>query len=191
MVTAVEELGREAPESFAPFCRVQRWIELVEYVVGQPGETVQGVYGWALGRGEQPRREEEGPAVLRVQLATALIRMAQMGITYSRRVEFRTHHDCRPPMSRVRGLDDGRCSTAPVMRSAARRPDRIVVGTPTPGTVEPPASTALSMPRTVFVGRNGPVWAKVCASANGVPADMPWRAQSAGLTTSRTSTSSS
>ena len=46
----------------------------------------------------------------------------------------------------------------PVMRSAASRPEINAVGTPTPGTVDDPASTALSMPRTVLAGRNGPVW---------------------------------
>ena len=62
------------------------------------------------------------------------------------------------------------------------------VGTPTPGTVDEPASTTLSTPRTVLAGRNGPVWPKVCASANGVPAAMPWAAQSSGVSSSSTST---
>ena len=79
--------------------------------------------------------------------------------------------------------------TAPVTRSAASRPDIRAVGTPTPGTVDEPASTTLSMPRTVLAGRNGPVWPNVCASANGVPATMPCRAQSAGLTTCSSSAS--
>ena len=61
----------------------------------------------------------------------------------------------------------------PVIRSAASRPDMSAVGTPTPGTVDDPASTTLSTPRTVLAGRNGPVWPNVCASANGVPAAMP------------------
>ncbi len=64
-------------------------------------------------------------------------------------------------------------SAMPVMRSAASRPDNKAVGTPTPGTVDDPASTTLSMPRTVLAGRNGPVWPNVWASANGVPAAMP------------------
>ena len=73
------------------------------------------------------------------------------------------------------------CGSTPVIRSAASRPDISAVGTPTPGTVDEPASTTLSMPRTVLAGRNGPVWPNVCASANGVPAAMPCRAQSAGV----------
>ena len=76
------------------------------------------------------------------------------------------------------------------MRSAASRPDITAVGTPTPGTVDEPARITLSTPRTVFAGRNGPVWAKVCANAKGVPAAMPWRPQSAGVTTDSTSMSS-
>ena len=70
-------------------------------------------------------------------------------------------------------VDGAVLATAPVIRSAANRPDSKAVGTPTPGTVDDPARTALSMPRTVLAGRNGPVWPKVCASANGVPAAMP------------------
>ena len=72
------------------------------------------------------------------------------------------------PLSRGR-----RRAAAPVTRSAASRPDSSAVGTPTPGTVDEPASTTLSMPRTVLAGRNGPVWPKVWASANGVPAAIP------------------
>ena len=47
-----------------------------------------------------------------------------------------------------------------MIRSAASRPDSSAVGTPTPGTVDDPASTTLSIPRTVLAGRNGPVWPK-------------------------------
>ena len=43
-----------------------------------------------------------------------------------------------------------------MIRSAANRPDSKAVGTPTPGTVDDPASTTLSIPRTVLAGRNGP-----------------------------------
>ena len=84
----------------------------------------------------------------------------------------------------------GALRIGPVIRSAARRPDSIAVGTPTPGTVDEPASTALATPRTMLAGRNGPVWPNVCAKANGVPATMPWRAQSAGVTTCNSSVSS-
>ena len=42
------------------------------------------------------------------------------------------------------------------MRSAASRPDNSAVGTPTPGTVDEPASTTLSMPRTVLAGPERP-----------------------------------
>jgi hypothetical protein len=68
----------------------------------------------------------------------------------------------------------------PVIRSAASRPETSAVGTPTPGTVEEPASTTFSMPRMVLAGRNGPVWPNVCASANGVPAAMPCLAHPVG-----------
>ena len=79
-------------------------------------------------------------------------------------------------------------SRGPVIRSAARRPETSAVGTPTPGTVPQPASTTLSTPRGRLPGRNGPLWPKECANENGVPATMPCRAQSAGVTTSRTLT---
>ena len=48
------------------------------------------------------------------------------------------------------------------------------------GVVPDPASTTLPSPRTRLPERKGPVWAKVCAAENGVPAARPWAAQSAG-----------
>ena len=93
------------------------------------------------------------------------------------RVQFGVdHHYLLPDFVMVRLLTT--LSVTPVTRSAASRPDSSAVGTPTPGTVEDPASTALSTPRTVLAG-NGLVWAKVCASANRVPGH-PRRAQSVG-----------
>ena len=59
------------------------------------------------------------------------------------------------------------------------------MGTPTPGTVPEPAKNMPGQPPLhVARGRNGPVWGKVCASANGVPAAMPWPASPAGVTSS-------
>ena len=47
------------------------------------------------------------------------------------------------------------------------------IGTPTPGTVPEPAKTRPGIRRSTFGGRNGPVWRKVCASANGRPRRHP------------------
>src|SRR5581483_10127734 len=69
---------------------------------------------------------------------------------------------------------------SPVTRAAASLPEMIAVGTPTPGVVPQPARTAFSVPLTRLRGRNGPVWAKVCAAENGVPAPWPCAAQSSG-----------
>ena len=41
------------------------------------------------------------------------------------------------------------------------------------GTVPDPAKNIPGSRRSTLPGRNGPVWAKVCASATGVPAAMP------------------
>ena len=68
------------------------------------------------------------------------------------------------------------------MRAAASLPEMSTVGTPTPGVVPQPASTTLSVPRTRLRGRNGPVWAKVWATENGLPAAWPCAAQSTGVT---------
>ena len=78
----------------------------------------------------------------------------------------------------------------PVTRAAASFPEISTGGTPTPGVVPDPARTAFSSPRTRFPGRNGPVWANVCAAENGVPAAWPCAAQSAGVTSRRSSTDS-
>ena len=53
---------------------------------------------------------------------------------------------------------------------------------PTPGVVPVPAKKTPGRRRSRFGGRNGPVCAKLCARLNGVPAAMPWAAQSAGVT---------
>src|SRR5687767_10317729 len=66
------------------------------------------------------------------------------------------------------------------IRWAASRPEISTGGTPTPGVVPAPANATLSAPRTTLRGRNGPVWAKVWARPNGVPA-LP---QSNGVTSS-------
>ncbi|QGK69436.1 hypothetical protein GIY23_07780 [Allosaccharopolyspora coralli] len=84
----------------------------------------------------------------------------------------------------------GSSAIQPVTRRAASFPDNRTVGTPTPGVVPEPASTTLSYPRTRLRGRNGPVWAKVCAAENGVPAACPDEAQSGGVTRRCTSTES-
>lgn len=78
----------------------------------------------------------------------------------------------------------------PVTRRAASFPDSRTVGTPTPGVVPDPASTTFAYPGTRLRGRNGPVWAKVCAAENGVPAACPDAAQSRGVTRRCTSTES-
>ena len=78
-----------------------------------------------------------------------------------------------------------------MIRSAASRPLISTIGTPTPGCTDEPASTTFSGPRRGSVGgRNGPVWPKVCASANGVPAAMPCAAQVSGVSTCSTSIAS-
>ncbi len=58
------------------------------------------------------------------------------------------------------------------------------MGTPTPGTVPEPEKTIPGTRRSTLGGRNGPVWAKVCANANGVPAAIPCACQSSGVTSS-------
>ena len=63
------------------------------------------------------------------------------------------------------------------------------MGTPTPGTVLDPAKNSPGSCLDTFAGRKGPVWAKVWANANGVPAAMPWASQSRGVTSSSVSTS--
>ena len=95
---------------------------------------------------------------------------------------------CRRPCSHD-GLSAG-CAAparprapAPVIRSAASRPEISTGGMPTPGVVPQPASTTLSSPRTRLRGRNGPVWANVWASGErGAGGQSRRAAQSAGVT---------
>ncbi len=63
------------------------------------------------------------------------------------------------------------------------------MGTPTPGTVPEPTNTTPGAFLVTLLGRNGPVWKKLWARANGVPRSMPWRSQSVGSTKRSTSTS--
>ena len=62
------------------------------------------------------------------------------------------------------------------------------IGTPTPGCVPDPVNTTFSPHR--LPGRNGPVWKKECAAANGAPRSMPRACQSSGVVTSSTSIAS-
>ena len=132
---------------------VQRRVELVEDVVGVAREAVQRVYRRALVRGEQSGGKEVGAAVFGGDLSAAPIGRAQPHILDAGGVQLGADHRDRAFRSRVVVLG----ATLPVIRSAANRPEINVVGTPTPGSVDEPASTALSMPRTVLAGRNGPV----------------------------------
>src|SRR3712207_3121991 len=70
--------------------------------------------------------------------------------------------------------------TPPGRRAAASLPEIRTMGTPTPGWVPEPVKTTLGRDGCRLPGRKGPVWVKLCAAANGVPAAMPWAAQSAG-----------
>ena len=131
------------------------------------GEPVQRVHRRTLVGCEQPGGQEEGAAVLGVDGAAAPVGLAQAGSRTP------AASSSEPIMRCTTWLIGPAVRARPVIRSAANRPDSSAVGTPTPGTVDDPASTTLSMPRTVLAGRNGPVWPKVCANANGVPATMP------------------
>ena len=146
----VEQSCRQLLQLLGTFVDGARIVEIVEDVVGDAREPVQRMHSGALSRRQQPGGQEEGLAVAGVQAAALPIGVAQRRVPDTRRVEL--------------GVDHGRLTSevgwlacTPVMRSAASRPDMIAVGTPTPGTVEDPASTTLSTPRTVFAGRNGPV----------------------------------
>src|SRR6266540_6663086 len=75
----------------------------------------------------------------------------------------------------------------PVTRDAASLPEISTIGTPTPGCVPEPVNTTFGKVGCRLPGRNGPVCRNVCDDANGVPAAMPWAAQSAGVTTRSTS----
>ena len=108
------------------------------------------MHGRTLSGGKQPGRQEERPPALGVERATSPVGVPQGGIVDTRGVEFGTDH-------RFTTCDLLRRTGAPVIRSAANRPDSNAVGTPTPGTVEEPANTTLAIPRTVLAGRNGPV----------------------------------
>ena len=55
--------------------------------------------------------------------------------------------------------------------------------------VPEPANTSPGTFLSTLDGRNGPVCAKVCASANGVPWAMPCACQSSGVTNSSATTS--
>ena len=102
-----------------------------------------------LGR-QQSGGQKERPPVFGVQCPAAPVGLTQQRIAHTGGVEFGTDH-----FRTARGAAGRR--TTPVTRSAASRPDSNAVGTPTPGTVEDPASTTLQMPRTVLAGLNGPV----------------------------------
>ena len=181
----IEQLRGQPLQPFGALVGAEGGVEVVEDVVGAAGEPVQRMDRRALLGGQQPGGEEERPAVLGVQQRGTVGRRPAGPDRAHRRRRVRSG-SCLPASDAGR---DPAGSTAPVTRSAASRPDIRAVGTPTPGTVDEPASTTLSMPRTVLAGRNGPVWPNVCASANGVPATMPCRAQSAGLTTCSSSAS--
>ena len=82
---------------------------------------------------------------------------------------------CRRRRRARRGAsrDGAVIGTAPVIRPAASLPEISTIGTPTPGWVPEPTKTTLDSVGCRLRGRNGPVWKKVCAAANGVPAAMP------------------
>ena len=174
----IEQLRGQALKSFGTLGRAEGGVEVVENVIGAAGESVERMDRRPLLGREQPGGEEERTAVLRVEHPAPFVGVAQGRIVHTGGVELGANH-VRPLPICVATFR----VAAPVIRSAASLPESRAVGTPTPGTVDDPASTTFSIPRTVLAGRNGPVWAKVCASANGVPAAIPCLAQSAGLTT--------
>src|SRR5215217_6844347 len=153
-------------QAIRTFGRTEVRIEIVEDVVGSPSEPVERMHRGSLIGGKEPRRKKKRSPVRCVDRAAATIGVTQCRIADASSVKFRTDH-----VFTTRGLL--RRNEIPVIRSAASRPDSIAVGTPTPGTVEDPANTTLSIPRTMLAGRNGPVWPNVCAKANGEPAAIP------------------
>ncbi len=153
MLAAGEKAVRQLLQPLGARDGIQLGIELVEDVVGVPGEGVQRMDRRALVGSQQPGGQEVGASVLGGDLPAAAICGAQVRIVDSGGVHFGVDHGDRAVISTV--VVDR--SATPVMRSAASRPEISVVGTPTPGTVDDPASTTFSMPRTRFAGRNGPV----------------------------------
>ena len=57
---AIEELRRQVLQQIRAFADADDRVEVVEDVVGPPGESVQRVHGGALFGGKQPGGEEEG-----------------------------------------------------------------------------------------------------------------------------------
>ena len=86
--------------------------------------------------------------VLGIELAAEAVGLAQAFVVDAGGAQLGVDHACTflaglaAGVLIVRRFDAS--SRSPVMRCAASRPDSSAVGTPTPGTVEPPASTALS-----------------------------------------------
>ena len=73
---------------------LQRLVEVVEDVVGAPGEPVERVHGWTLLWRKQPSRQEERAPVLRVERAAATVSVAQRRIAHTGGMEFGTDHFC-------------------------------------------------------------------------------------------------
>ena len=73
-------------------------VEVVEDVVGAPGEPVERVHRRTLLRGKQPRGQEERAPVLGVERAASAVGVAQGWIVDTRGVEFGTDHRLHHPV---------------------------------------------------------------------------------------------
>ena len=103
-----------------------------------------------------------------VQRPAVQVGRAQLGVGDARGPQFPLHRRLPEPV-----IVDRVGEVHPVIRAAASFPEMRTVGRPTPGVVPHPAKTALAIPDTRLRGRNGPVWKRVCAVANGVPSACP------------------
>ena len=152
---------------------------VVDDVVGPAGEAVQRVDGGAPGRGQQPGGEEVRPAVAGVEPAASRVGGAQRRFGGCRRrpVRGRSWRGFRPSGRRPCRVRTGRggraCGAAPVIRAAASLPEMSTVGRRRPGWCRSPRARRCPCRARRLRGRNGPVWAKVWAAENGVPAACP------------------
>ncbi len=89
----IEQLGGQPLQLSARSCGAAR-VEVVEDVVGVPGEAVQRVHGGPLLGRQQPGGQEERPAVRALISRQRRYAVAQRRVAHAGGVELRTDHVC-------------------------------------------------------------------------------------------------